>query len=236
MIQVRPAAARGKTKSDWLDSHHTFSFGRYHDPRHMGFQTLRVINEDYVMPGAGFGTHSHSDMEILSYVIGGSLAHRDSSGGDGVIRAGEWQRMTAGTGISHSEFNASKTEPVHFLQIWILPESNGLTPGYEQKEFPATSKQEKLRLVASRDGGEGSLKIHQDVKTYNALLASGESISFDLPQGRHAWLQIVKGEVGLNNTSLKPGDGAAVSDESNLTIAAVQDAEIVLFDLRKVVG
>jgi len=159
MIQVRPAAARGKTKSDWLDSHHTFSFGRYHDPRHMGFQTLRVINEDYVMPGAGFGTHSHSDMEILSYVIGGSLAHRDSSGGDGVIRAGEWQRMTAGTGISHSEFNASKTEPVHFLQIWILPESNGLTPGYEQKEFPATSKQEKLRLVASRDGGEGSLKI-----------------------------------------------------------------------------
>src|SRR5262245_29061526 len=232
MIQVRSAAERGKTKTGWLDSHHTFSFGRYHDPRHMGFYTLRVINEDYVTPGAGFGTHSHSDMEILSYVIEGSLAHRDSSGGDGVIRAGEWQRMSAGTGISHSEFNASKTEPVHFLQIWILPESNGLTPGYEQKEFPATSKQGKLRLVASRDGSEGSLKIHQDVKTYNGLLAAGESVSLKLAQGRHAWLQVVNGEVGLNNTSLKPGDGAAVSDESNLTLASVNEAEIVLFDLR----
>jgi quercetin 2,3-dioxygenase len=231
MIQVRPAAERGKTKTDWLDSHHTFSFGRYHDPRYMGFRTLRVINEDYVTPGAGFGTHSHSDMEILSYVIEGGLAHRDSSGGDGVIRAGEWQRMTAGTGISHSEFNASKNEPVHFLQIWILPESNGLPPGYEQKEFPAPDKQGQLRLVASPNGSEGSLKIHQDVKVYNALLAAGESVSYALPQGRHAWLQMVKGEISLNNTALKAGDGAAVSNESKLTLSAASDGEIVLFDL-----
>jgi quercetin 2,3-dioxygenase len=231
MIQIRPAAERGKTKTDWLDSHHTFSFGRYHDPRYMGFHELRVINEDYVTPGAGFGTHSHSDMEILSYVIEGSLAHRDSSGGDGVIRAGEWQRMTAGTGISHSEFNASKAEPVHFLQIWILPASNGLAPGYEQKEFPAADKQGKLRLVASRDGSEGSLKIQQDVKAYNALLAAGESVSYDLAPGRHAWLQMVKGEIKLNGTALKAGDGAAVSDESKLTLSAASAVEIVLFDL-----
>jgi len=231
MIQVRPAAERGKTKTDWLDSHHTFSFGRYHDPRYMGFRTLRVINEDHVIPAAGFGTHSHSDMEILSYVIEGSLAHRDSSGGDGVIRAGEWQRMTAGTGISHSEFNASKTEPVHFLQIWILPESNGLTPGYEQKEFPAADKQGQLRLVASHDGREGSLKIYQDVKAYNALLASGESVCYDLTQGRHAWLQVVKGKISLNNTVLSAGDGAAVSNESKLTLSPASNSEIVLFDL-----
>ena len=231
MIQVRPAAERGKTKTDWLDSQHTFSFGRYQDPRYMGFRELRVINEDYVIPGAGFGTHSHSDMEILSYVIEGSLAHRDSSGGDGVIRAGEWQRMTAGTGISHSEFNASKAEPVHFLQIWILPESNGLSPGYEQKEFPAAGKHGQLRLVASPDGSEGSLKIHQDVKAYNALLAAGESVFYDLAPGRHAWLQMVKGEIKLNGTALKAGDGAAVSNESKLTLSAASDAEIVLFDL-----
>jgi redox-sensitive bicupin YhaK (pirin superfamily) len=230
-IRVRAHLERGKTKTGWLDSHHTFSFGRYHDPRYMGFRKLRVINEDYVTPGAGFGTHSHSDMEILSYVIEGSLAHRDSSGGEGVIHVGEWQRMTAGTGISHSEFNASKTEPVHFLQIWFLPESNGLVPGYEQKEFSATSKQGKLRLVASRDGGEGSLKIHQDVKAYNALLATGDSVSYDLAQGRHAWLQVVTGEISLNNTALKAGDGAAVSNESTLTLSAVSDAEVVLFNL-----
>jgi len=231
MIQVRPSAERGRTKTGWLDSHHTFSFGRYHDARQMGFRELRVINEDYVVAGAGFGTHSHSDMEILSYVIEGSLAHRDSSGGDGVIRAGEWQRMTAGTGISHSEFNASKAEPVHFLQIWILPASNGLAPGYEQKEFPAADKQGKLRLVASRDGSEGSLKIQQDVKAYNALLAAGESVSYDLAPGRHAWLQMVKGEIKLNGTALKAGDGAAVSDESKLTLSAASAVEIVLFDL-----
>jgi quercetin 2,3-dioxygenase len=231
MIQVRQAAGRGKTKTSWLDSHHTFSFGGYHDPRYMGFRTLRVINEDHVLPGAGFGTHSHSDMEILSYVIEGSLAHRDSSGGDGVIRAGEWQRMTAGTGISHSEFNASKTEPVHFLQIWILPEKNGLAPGYEQKDFPASDKQGQLRLVASPNAREGSLKIHQDVNAYNALLAGGESVSYGLTQGRHAWLQVVRGEISLNNTSLKAGDGAAVSDESKLTLSALNNAEIVLFDL-----
>jgi redox-sensitive bicupin YhaK (pirin superfamily) len=169
----------------------------------MGFRELRVINEDYVTPGAGFGTHSHSSMEILSYVIEGSLAHRDGSGGDGVIRAGEWQRMTAGTGISHSEFNASKTESVHFLQIWILPESNGLPPGYEQKDFPAAGKQGRLRLVGSRDGGEGSLTIHQDVKAYNALLASDESVSYEIPQGRHLWLQVIKGEISLTTKRLK---------------------------------
>lgn len=231
MIQVRPGAERGKTTTGWLDSHHTFSFGQYHDPRHMHFRELRVINEDRVIPGAGFGTHSHSDMEILSYVIEGSLAHRDSSGGEGVIRAGEWQRMSAGTGISHSEFNASKTEPVHFLQIWILPESNGFVPGYEQKEFPASDRRRQLRLVASPAGSEGSLKIHQDVKVYNALLAAGESVSYGLARGRHAWLQVVTGEISLNNIALKAGDGAAVSSESPLTLLAVNDSEIVLFDL-----
>src|SRR5262249_3036539 len=169
MIAIRPAAERGNTRTGWLDSRHTFSFNRYYDPHYMGFRTLRVINEDSVIPGAGFGTHSHSDMEILSYVDKGGLAHKDSSGGQGVIRPREWQRMTAGTGISHSEFNASKTEPVHFLQIWILPERDGLTPGYEQKEF--APQQGRLQLVASRDGSENSLTIHQDVKVYSALLS-----------------------------------------------------------------
>jgi redox-sensitive bicupin YhaK (pirin superfamily) len=229
MIAVRPASERGNTRTGWLDSRHTFSFNRYYDPRHMGFRTLRVINEDEVIPGAGFGTHSHSDMEILSYVIKGGLAHRDSSGGQGVIRPGEWQRMTAGTGISHSEFNASKTEPVHFLQIWILPESDGLSPGYEQKEFPMEPG--RLRLVASRDGSESSLTIHQDVKVYNAWLAAGEPVSYQLKNRRHAWVQVVDGEIGFNGTSLKAGDGGAVSDESVLAFSPRSDAEIVLFDL-----
>jgi quercetin 2,3-dioxygenase len=231
MITARHANERGKTKIHWLDSHHTFSFNRYYDPRYMGFRALRVINEDYVIPGAGFGTHSHSDMEILSYALEGALAHKDSSGGQGVIRPGEWQRMTAGTGISHSEFNASQTEPVHFLQIWILPEQKGLKPEYEQKEFPTANRQGRLRLVASRDGSEGSLTIHQDVKVFNALLSVGQSVSYELNQERHAWVQMIKGEVSLNSVSLQAGAGAAVSDESMLTLKATSDAEIVLFDL-----
>ena len=231
MITARHANERGKTKIHWLDSHHTFSFNRYYDPRYMGFRALRVINEDYVIPGAGFGTHSHSDMEILSYALEGALAHKDSSGGQGVIRPGEWQRMTAGTGISHSEFNASQTEPVHFMQIWILPEQKGLKPEYEQKEFPTANRQGRLRLVASRDGSEGSLTIHQDVKVFNALLSVGQSVSYELNQERHAWVQMIKGEVSLNSVSLQAGAGAAVSDESMLTLKATSDAEIVLFDL-----
>jgi redox-sensitive bicupin YhaK (pirin superfamily) len=231
MITVRHANERGKTEIRWLDSHHTFSFNRYYDPRYMGFRALRVINEDYVIPGAGFGTHSHSDMEILSYVLEGALAHKDSSGGQGVIRPSEWQRMTAGTGISHSEFNASQTEPVHFLQIWILPEQEGLKPEYEQKEFPTANRQGRLRLVVSRDGSEGSLTIHQDVKVFNALLSVGQSVSYELNQERHAWVQMIKGEISLNSVSLQAGAGAAVSDESTLTLKATSDAEIVLFDL-----
>jgi redox-sensitive bicupin YhaK (pirin superfamily) len=197
----------------------------------MGFRSLRVINEDRVTPGQGFGEHSHRDMEILSYVITGGLGHRDSMGNGEVIRPHEWQRMTAGTGVRHSEMNASQTEPVHFLQVWIIPEAEGIEPGYEQKLFAPEEKSGRLRLVASRDGREGSLKIHQDVSVYNALLKGGEAIEHRLEAGRHAWLQVVKGAVELNGQKLDAGDGAAVSEESKLTIQAGDDSEVILFDL-----
>ena len=231
MITVRPAGERGRTRTDWLDSRHTFSFNRYYDPRHTGFRNLLVINEDRVAPGQGFGAHSHSDMEILSYVVEGASEHRDSAGGSGVIRAGELQRMSAGTGVTHSEFNASETEPVHFLQIWILPEREGLSPGYEQRSFPEHERRGRLRLIASREGSDGSLTIHQDVKVYDALLARGDELSHHLASERHAWLQVIKGTVNVNGTALRAGDGAAVSEEASLTISASEDAEIMLFDL-----
>jgi redox-sensitive bicupin YhaK (pirin superfamily) len=231
MIEVRLAGERGKTRTDWLDSNHTFSFNRYYDPRYTGFRTLLVINEDFVAPARGFGTHSHSDMEILSYVVAGQLAHKDSTGTSAVIRPGEMQRMTAGTGVSHSEFNPSQTEPTHFLQIWIQAEQDGLKPGYEQRDFPEAQRRGKLRLVASRDGSEGSVTIHQDVKVYVALPATGDEITYQLAGGRHAWIQVVKGVVAINETSLRAGDGAAISEETTLNVAAREDSEILLFDL-----
>jgi redox-sensitive bicupin YhaK (pirin superfamily) len=231
MIKVRPAGERGKTQTPWLDSNHTFSFNRYYDPNYTGFRDLLVINEDFVAPARGFGTHSHSDMEILSYVIAGQLAHKDSTGTSAVIRPGEMQRMTAGTGVSHSEFNPSETEPTHFLQIWIQPERSGLKPGYEQREFAEQERRGKLRLVASRDGRDGSVTIHQDVKVYDALLGVDEELSYQLDGGRHAWAQVIKGTVTVNGTALRAGDGAAISEENSLNIKASEDAEILLFEL-----
>ncbi len=231
MIKVRPAVERGRTRTGWLDSSHTFSFGEYYDPRHMGFRDLRVINEDYVAPGTGFGTHSHRDMEIISVALSGGLAHRDSTGGSGVIRPGEVQVMTAGTGVSHSEMNASKSERVHFLQIWILPEREGLRPGYRQKSFADEERRGRLRLLASRGGDDGSLVIHQDVKLYDARLSEGQEVTHALGEGRHAWLQVVRGSVSVNGTALGAGDGAAISEETALRVSAESESEFLLFDL-----
>jgi len=231
MIKVRPAAERGKTRTDWLDSNHTFSFNRYYDPRYDGFRDLRVINEDFVAPAKGFGTHSHEDMEILSYVVAGQLAHKDSTGTSEVIRPGDVQRMTAGTGVRHSEFNPSQTEATHFLQIWILPEQDGLEPGYEQRAFPEGERRGRLRLVASRDGSDGSVTVHQDVKVYDALLVGGDEVTYQLDVNRHAWIQVVKGTVAINDIPLGSSDGAAISDERSLSIKAQKNSEILLFDL-----
>ncbi|WP_250124035.1 pirin family protein [Chroococcidiopsis sp. CCMEE 29] len=232
MITLRPAQERGTANFGWLDSRHTFSFGNYYDPNHMGFASLRVINEDKVTPGQGFGTHAHRDMEIISYVLEGALEHKDSIGTGSVIRPGDVQRMSAGTGIRHSEFNASKTEPVHFLQIWILPEQEGIEPGYEQKTFPEAEKRGKLRLVGSRDGRDGSITIHQDVDLYATALQDGEEVSHSLAAGRVAWLQVARGAVQLNNQTLSAGDGAASAQESLIALrGAGNDAEVLLFDM-----
>src|SRR5215813_10907972 len=231
MITRRLAQDRGHAQHGWLDSYHTFSFADYYDPRHMGFRTLRVINEDRVQPGKGFGTHPHRDMEIISYVLEGALAHKDSLGTGSVIRPGEVQRMTAGTGVTHSEFNPSRTEPVHFLQIWLLPERAGLPPSYEQRAFPTEEKQGRLRLVASPDGREGSVTIHQAVDLYASLLAPGQAVTHRLTPGRHAWVQVARGTVRLNDTALSAGDGAAASEETLLTMTATDPAEVLLFDL-----
>ena len=232
MIKIRRSEERGGGNYGWLDTNYTFSFNTYHDPRFMGFRNLRVINEDYVEPSQGFGTHGHSDMEIITYVVEGALAHKDSTGGSEVLRPHEVQRMTAGTGIRHSEFNPSDTEKVHLLQIWILPEKNGLTPGYEQKFFAPEEKQSKLRLVASRGGDDGSVKINQDVALYSSILGSGDEVSHQLNENRHAWIQIVKGSLTLNDETLKAGDGAAISDEKILQIKSLEDkTEFLLFDL-----
>jgi len=227
MTTLRPAEERGHTRLDWLDSRHSFSFDRYHDPRHMGFRVLRVVNEDRVAPGSGFPTHSHRDMEILTFVLAGALEHKDSLGNGSVIRPGDVQRMTAGTGISHSEFNPSRSEPVHFLQVWILPERPGLAPGYEQRPFPAAA----LRLVASRDGRDDSVAVHQDVLVYRALLAPGEEVAHAFASGRYAWIQMARGTALVNGTRLAAGDGAALSEERSVKLRAVEAIEALVFDL-----
>lgn len=231
MIAVRRGEERGRAEFDWLDSRHSFSFGHYHDPAHMGFRSLRVINEDRVAPGGGFAKHGHADMEIISYVLAGALEHRDSLGTGAVIRPGEVQRMTAGTGILHSEFNASKIEPVHFLQIWILPERKGLAPGYEQRSYPAAERQNRLRLVAARDGRDGSVTVHQDVSLYAVLLAPDQRVEHRLADGRRGWLQVARGAVEASGVRLSAGDGAAIAEEPAVAIRGMEDAEILLFDL-----
>jgi quercetin 2,3-dioxygenase len=231
MIRVRRAGERGHFDHGWLDTYHTFSFGRYYDPRQMGFRALRVINEDRVRPGRGFGTHPHEDMEIVTLVLSGALAHRDSLGTGSTIRPGELQRMTAGTGITHSEFNPSETDPVHLYQIWLMPEREGLEPSYEQKAFAEEQRRGRLRLVASRDGRDGSLTIHQDADLCLATVEAGEQVAHELAPGRHAWLQVLRGTVALNGNPLEAGDGAAVSDVTALTIRAEHASEILLFDL-----
>ncbi|HXA97538.1 MAG TPA: pirin family protein [Candidatus Dormibacteraeota bacterium] len=231
MIVKRPAAERGHFNHGWLDTSHTFSFAGYHDPERMGFRTLRVINEDRVQGGKGFGNHSHSDMEIVTYVLEGALAHSDSMGNRSTIVPGDIQRMTAGTGVTHSEFNPRPQEPVHFLQIWILPDRRGLAPGYEQKAIPEAEERGALRLVASRDGRDGSVTIHQDVDLYASRLLPGERVKHAVASGRHAWLQVVTGRIELNGTALGAGDGAAVSRESALEMVAVEPAHFLLFDL-----
>ncbi|MCA8920268.1 MAG: pirin family protein [Planctomycetes bacterium] len=231
MITLRKADQRGHADHGWLDTHHTFSFAGYQDPNHMGFRALRVINEDRVQPGQGFGKHGHRDMEILSIVLEGELAHEDSLGNGSVIRPGDVQRMSAGKGILHSEFNHSQSERVHFLQIWIEPAEKGIDPGYEQVHFPVEERTNQLRLVASRDGREGSLTVHQDASVYASLLEAGESLSYSLPAGRHAWVQVARGELTLNGQTLRAGDGARTSDPGELTLSASADAELLLFDL-----
>jgi redox-sensitive bicupin YhaK (pirin superfamily) len=231
MIVRRPAAERGRADFGWLDSRHTFSFGEYYDPRYMGFRALRVINEDRVKPGHGFGTHPHRDMEIISYVLEGALAHRDSMGTGSVIRPGDVQRMSAGTGVLHSETNPSETEPVHFLQIWLLPDERGIVPSYEEKRFSTEDKQGRLRLVAARDARDGALAIHQDVDLYAGVFAAGGGTRLPLRPGRHAWVQVARGGVTLNGTVLAQGDGAAVSEEDALDLAATDDSEVLVFDL-----
>ena len=231
MITVRPSFDRGHANFGWLDSHHTFSFASYYDPAHMGFRALRVINEDKVAPDRGFDTHSHRDMEIISYVLSGSLAHRDSLGNTATITANEVQRITAGTGISHSEFNPSQTDPVHFLQIWILPDERNLKPSYEEAQFPVETRQSQWRLLASKQPIDRAVQINQDVDLYAALLNSGETLEFPLRLDRHAWVQVTQGKISLNEKSLEAGDGAAISDEQLLTFTAQADAEVLLFDL-----
>jgi redox-sensitive bicupin YhaK (pirin superfamily) len=232
VIRIRPAGERGKANFGWLDSRHTFSFGDYHDPEHMGFGPLRVINEDRVQPGQGFGTHGHRDMEILSYVLEGALEHKDSIGTGSVIRPDDVQVMSAGTGIRHSEFNPSPTEPVHFLQIWVIPDREGIAPRYAQKSFPPERKRGRLLLVGSSDGRDGSVVIHQDVLLLASILARGDTVSRQQAPGRNAWLQVVRGAVDVNGQMLHEGDGAAIEREPKVDITGKADeAELLLFDL-----
>ena len=232
MLAIRKAEDRGVSRFSWLDSQHTFSFGGYMDPKNMGFSDLRVINEDRVVPGAGFGTHGHRDMEIISYVIEGELGHKDSMGTGSVIRPGDVQRMSAGTGIMHSEMNASQENPVHFLQIWILPEEKGITPSYEQKHFAPDTRQNQWRLVGSHDGREGSVTIHQDVSLYAATIAEGTHLAYNLSPNRKAWLQVVKGALQLDGQTLKAGDGVGLAELESLSVTGSDSTtEVLLFDL-----
>jgi redox-sensitive bicupin YhaK (pirin superfamily) len=231
MIKIRSANERGHFNHGWLDTYHTFSFGEYFDADYKRFRTLRVMNEDVVAPGKGFGTHPHRDMEIVTYVLEGALEHKDSMGNGEVLRAGEFQRMSAGTGITHSEFNPSSTEPVHLYQIWLLPESKGIQPSYEQKRFSDEERHNQFRLVASPDAQDGSLKIYQDAKIYLASLDNKVSVSHQLDTFRHAWLQVLRGSITLNEIDLQTGDGVAVSEAEQLSITATEKAEVMLFDL-----
>ncbi len=231
MIKIRRSADRGRADFGWLDSRHSFSFGEYHDPAQMGFGPLRVINEDRVAGGGGFPPHSHREMEIISYVLEGQLQHQDSTGGGSIIRPGDVQRMSAGAGITHSEFNASKTEPVHFLQIWIMPGQRGVTPGYDQKTFAVSDKRNQLRLIAARDGRNGALTIHQDADIFAAVLSNAK-ISHELKTGRIAWVQVARGSVTIAGEVLQQGDGAAIDAMAKISIAGQgPDAEIILFDM-----
>ena len=230
MIHIRKSEERGHFDHGWLNTYHTFSFADYYDPASMGFRSLRVINEDRVAPGGGFGTHGHRDMEIVSYVLEGALAHQDNIGQGGVIKPGDVQRMSAGTGVLHSEMNGSKVEPVHFLQIWILPERNGIKPSYEDKHFDEASRRGVLRLIAARGAQDGAVQINQDVQIYSALLDDGASVTHDFADKRHGWLQVARGEIELNGQKLVAGDGAAISEEKSVTISG-KGAEVLLFDL-----
>jgi redox-sensitive bicupin YhaK (pirin superfamily) len=231
VIRIRRSDERGLARHGWLESRHTFSFADYHDPRQMGFRALRVINEDRVQPGQGFGTHAHRDMEIVTYVLEGALEHADSLGTRSRIRPGEVQRMSAGTGVTHSEYNASREAPVHFLQIWILPEREGLAPGYQQRAFAREERRNRLQLVASREGRAGSLVIHQDAEIHLAELEAGGRVVHPLRPGRHAWVQVTRGALSLWGEQLGAGDGAAVSDEARLELAGGEAGELLLFDL-----
>lgn len=231
MIAIRKAEERGHFDFGWLNTYHTFSFDQYYDPNHMAFRSLRVINEDFVQAGHGFPTHGHRDMEIVTYILEGALEHRDSMGTGSIIRRGDAQRMSAGTGVRHSEANPSPDAPVHLLQIWILPSEQGIQPEYEEKKFSDDEKRNKLRLIVSPDGSDGSVRIHQDAKVYASLLDENQEVVHTLADGRSAWLQVAAGSGTLNEVELKPGDGAAVSQESNLHITAQESSEILLFDL-----
>jgi len=235
MLNLRKANERGHADHGWLDSHHTFSFADYHDPAHMGFRSLRVINDDTVAPGRGFGAHPHRDMEIVSYVLDGALAHKDSMGTGSVIEPGDVQRMSAGSGVVHSEFNASKDKPVHFLQIWLMPTKTGIKPGYEQKRFTDEDKAGRLRVVASPDGRDGSVTIHTDATIYAGLLGQGQRAELALAAGRHAWIHVARGRVRANGQELGAGDGLAISNEAAITVEGLADGaergEVLLFDL-----
>lgn len=231
MLDVRRADDRGLANLGWLNSRHTFSFGHYFDPCHMGFGALRVINEDRVQPGRGFDTHGHRDMEIISYVLDGALEHRDSMGNGSTIRPGDVQRMSAGTGVRHSENNASSTDPVHFLQIWVLPETEGIAPSYEQRRYPDEEKRGRLRLVASADGRDGSVTVHQDLNLYASLLAPGDAVTHQVIAGRQAWVQVARGAVRVNGEALGAGDGFATTDPGAIDVEGLEVAEVLLFDM-----
>ncbi|MEZ4389203.1 MAG: pirin family protein [Candidatus Krumholzibacteriia bacterium] len=232
MKTLRPADQRGHADHGWLQTWHTFSFGQYRDPAHMGFSDLRVINDDRVAAGQGFGTHPHRDMEIITYVLDGALEHRDSLGTGSVLRYGDVQRMTAGRGITHSEFNPSPDHPLHLLQIWILPAAVGLDPGYEERHFDPAARQGRWQAIATPDGADGSLRIHQDTRLHAVRLAADEQVTYDLAKGRRAWLQVARGRARLDQLDLEAGDGVAVADELGLTLTGLADAELLLFDLR----
>lgn len=231
MIHIRKSNERGRTKIDWLDSRHTFSFGDYYDPAMMGFSVLRVINEDRVVGGGGFPTHGHRDMEIVTWVLEGALEHRDSIGNGSVIRPGDAQRMSAGRGIRHSEFNASANDPVHLLQIWLLPAKAGIDPGYEQRNFPESTRRGQFRIVASPDGTEGSITIHQDSRMYDGVFAAGETATHKISVGRRAYLHVARGSIEANGLAMAEGDGAAIEKEDGLALKAQSSSEVVLFDL-----